>query len=126
MIDIHEYAAKQSENQAEILIFLHDVICTYPGVHTKIAYRIPFFYRKSWLCYTNPTKDGGVELSFTRGNELLDIDNILDCKGRKQIKGITYFKLSDINEEQLFTILEEAVELDETVKYNVRKVKKNH
>ena len=49
---------------------LHNLITSYPEVVYKIRYRIPFYYRKSWICYVNPIKNGGIELAFVRANEL--------------------------------------------------------
>jgi hypothetical protein len=28
----------------------------------KIRFKIPFYYRKSWVCYLNSTKQGNIDL----------------------------------------------------------------
>ena len=120
MIDIHSFASEQSETQSEIIIYLHELISSYPGISTKTNYGLPFYYRKSWICYINPVKSGGVELAFTRGSELDDADRILEARGRKQIKGIVFCEITDIDEPTVLSIFEEALHLDETTAYNVR------
>ncbi len=110
--------------QRAILEYLHERISSLPEVTAKIRYKIPFYYRKSWFCYLNPTKDGGVELAFTRGNELSNEQGLLASKGRKQVYGVTFYSLKDIPEDTLFEVLTEALVLDETVKYASKRKKK--
>ena len=111
-------------DQSEVLQYLHDFLLTFPDVTSKIRYRIPFFYRKSWICYLNPTKKGKVELAFTRGNELSNANGLLDAKGRSQVMGVEYSKVDEINEEALVEIIQEALMLDDTVPYASKRKKK--
>ena len=113
---------KEGEQQA-ILDLLHNLLIGFPEMEDKIRYKIPFYYRRSWICYLNPLKDGGVELAFTRANELSNESGILDFKNRKQIAGITINRVEDIPMEEISAVIMEALLLDETVPYNVRKKK---
>ncbi len=51
----------------EVMLQLHDFILSHPEMYSKISYGIPFYYRKSWICYLNPRKNKSVELAFIRG-----------------------------------------------------------
>jgi len=75
------------------------------------------------MCYLNPTKDNGVELCFTRGNELSNTQRILQSKGRKQVSGITYYEIKQIEESPILEILYEALLLDDEVPYKIKKKK---
>lgn len=103
--------------QQQILLHLHELISSYPNVAPKIKYKIPFYYANSWVCYLNPVKPNGVELAFTRGNELSNAQGLLDFKGRKQIAGMSFFAVKDISNEVVHEMLQEAFLLDETVPY---------
>lgn len=96
---------------------------SYPNLRDKISFKIPFFYGKTWICYTNILKKGGVELAFVRGNELSNAQGVLDFKKRKQVGGITYHSSNEIDYEILAEILNEAIDLDTHVPYRVKKKK---
>lgn len=83
----------------------------------KLKYKIPFYYRKSWICYTNPLKNNAVELAFVRGNELSDTHYILKANKRKQIRGVVIAKLKNAPFAEIKHVLQEAVFLDETISY---------
>ena len=121
MDDCLEYIYGREGDQQEIMLYLHQIITSYPEVSGKMRYNIPFYYRKSWICYLNPTKDGSVELAFTRANELSNEQGLLDFKGRAQVAGITFAKANEIQEDALHEILQEALLLDEAVKYAAKR-----
>ena len=121
MNDIEAYLSDLASPQQEMMDYLHQLITSYPEVTAKIRYKIPFYYRRSWICYLNPTKDGGVELAFTRGNELSNEQGLLDARGRKQVSGVVFYQLRDIPEAVLHEVLQEAFLLDEEVPYSVRR-----
>lgn len=112
-----DYIYQLEGDQQEMMLHLHELLTSYPEVHGKIRYKIPFYYRKSWICYLNPLKDGGVELAFTRANELSNEQGLLDFKERKQVAGITFTKVGDIQDDVLHEIFQEALLLDEEVNY---------
>lgn len=120
---VQDYIYEQEEPQQQLLQFLHEVLMGYMQFTCKIRYRIPFYYLKSWICYLNPTKTGGVELAFVRGNELNNENGALQFKDRKQIGGITYHNIQEIDTAVIFEILQEAILLDETIPYSNRKKK---
>lgn len=123
MTDVDAYITAIEGPQKRLLRVLHDLILTQFDLQAKIRYRIPFYYNKSWICYLNPIKKDGVELCFIRANELSNENGALDFKDRKQVAGISYFALEDIDETVLKPIIQEALLLDETVKYASKRKK---
>ena len=111
--------------QGEVLQYLYDMLMSFPEMETKIRYRVPFFYRKSWICYLNPKKDGCIELCFLRANEMSNEQGLLDFKERTQVAGVTYGSVKEINDELLWEVVQEAILLDETVKYKSKRKPNN-
>jgi len=118
---IEDFIYSQSENQQQILLLLNDFLMDFPEIIPKIRYKIPFYYRKTWICYLNPLKKDGIELAFLRGNELSNAQGVLSYYGRKQVMGIRYFHPDEINIEVIQDVLLEALELDESVPYTLKK-----
>lgn len=116
-MNVEIYIDELEGEQKLIATALHDLIMTFPEITHKIRYKIPFYYRKSWICYINPIKKDGIEFCFLRANELSNKSGILDFKKRKQVAGISYYNHKKINVESLMNVLNEALLLDETVKY---------
>jgi hypothetical protein len=96
-----------------------------PDVTCKIRFKIPFYYRKSWICYLNPVKGNGVEFVFLRGNELSNEQGLLEAKGRKQVSGVTFYEIKEIPQEVLQEVVMEALILDDEVKYKSKRSKKD-
>ena len=106
------------ENPAkEIAAFFHEMFIEEFHLEAKSRYSIPFYYRKSWICYLNPNKQAGLELVFTRGNELSNVQGLLDPKGRKQVSGIDCYDMKKIPFDGIREILHEAIILDTEVPY---------
>ena len=113
----------EDANQQAIFQYLHDVLISYPSIETKIRYKVPFYFCKNWICYLNPKKESSVELVFLRANEFSHTTPFLDFKDRKQVAGIIYHALSDINEEILHQVLEEALMIDDMIPYASKRKK---
>ncbi len=124
MNSIQDFIDNLQGTQKEIIQYLNDLLLSIPDVEGKIRYKIPFYYRKSWVCYLNPIKKNKVELAFIRGNELSNEYNFLDNKGRKQVYGIEFSTINEVDEEMLYAIIMEALVLDETIPYTSKKKKK--
>jgi hypothetical protein len=118
---VEHFIASQEPQQQEMLYFLHAFMTQFPGVTAKLRYKIPFYYRHSWLCYLNPKKGGAVELAFIRGNLLSNAQGLLQAHDRKMVRGITFSSLSDIPEGVLNEIFQEALLLDEELAADRRK-----
>lgn len=122
-MDVEKYISLQSANIRKIMEFFHEFLMAIPDVDARISYKIPFYYRKSWLCYLNPSKNDEVEFAFPRGNELSNSQGLLESKGRKQVRGITFSKVEDISIETINELMQEAIILDEYVKYSSKRTK---
>lgn len=110
------YIESRPENQAIIMQTLYDYFTSFPNVQPKVRYRIPFYYQKSWVTYTNPLKNGGVELVFLRGIELSMQEELL-AKDRKMVRGIEYASVEAIDFNYLEMVWLEALDLDLHVKF---------
>lgn len=107
------YITELPDNQRLIMQYLHGLLMSFPQVTTKIRYKIPFYDRKSWVCYLNPVKNNGVELCFLKGSELSNEQGILEPTDRKMVRGIKYYKPEAINVKLLREVINEAIILDE-------------
>jgi hypothetical protein len=102
-----------NEEQMPVALALHHFLSDLPGIELKERYKIPFYYRRSWVCYLNPIKKGGVEIVFIYGNKLSNGAGLLSGEGRKQVMGVIYRNLAAIEEESLRETIHEALLLDE-------------
>ncbi|MFP4506903.1 MAG: DUF1801 domain-containing protein [Cyclobacteriaceae bacterium] len=117
MEDIASFILEKKGQTKALLQYFHRLLSEQPGLTARIRYKIPFYYRKSWVCYLNPVKKGGIELAFLRGNELSNAQGLLNFRGRKQVAGIIFYKLNEIPEEAVMEIIQEALLPDEEVAY---------
>jgi len=124
MSDVLDFIDDKQSNQKEILEFLNEWLLSYPEIENKIRYKIPFYFRQSWICYLNPIKEDGIEVVFLRGNELSNDQNLLDFKNRKQVAGLSIYDVKAIPTELLGEVLEEALLLDETIPYAAKRKSK--
>ena len=112
---VSQFISQQTEPNRGIMTVLRSWVLDL-GRHTeeKISNKIPSFSFFGPLCYLNPTDDG-VELGFTKGYELSDDDRILESKGRKMVKSITFYSLTSLEEQEetVRHILNEAAILNE-------------
>jgi len=120
---VEDFIYRHEGQQRELLLQLHQVLTEELNLSPKIRYKIPFYYNRSWICYLNPTKQDTVELAFTRGNELSNAQGLLDSKGRTQVSSVEITSLSDIQNEALHEVWQEAILLDETVPYASKRKK---
>jgi len=120
-VQINEYINRLTSKQAGIVQCLHDLIMETPAIEIKKRWNLPFYYRKSWICYFNLLKDGKVEWAFVRGNELSNESGWLETRGRKQIYSVSFESINEIDLRIAQINFQEAVLLDEHVPYSVRK-----
>ena len=72
----------------------------------------------------NPLKDGGVDFTFLRGQELSNAQGLLENRDRKQVSSLQFQEIEEIPLEALYEILQEAILLDETVPYKLKRKRK--
>ena len=110
------FLERVSDSQEEMVMFLHEQFLQFPGVSSKIRFKIPFYYYNSWVCYLNPVKPNKIELVFIHGNELSNEQGLLDPRGRKMVAGIMLENLRTIPLDSIMEIFSEAIMLDEEKK----------
>ena len=107
------YIYDQTENRTMVMLVLHELLSSIPGITCRISYNIPFYYRNKGICYLNPVKKDGVELAFIHGLQLSNSQGLLQHKGRKQIAGVTFHFIEEVPFHQLTGIIQEAILLDD-------------
>ena len=114
---VEDFISGFEGDQMRIMNFFHDLLTEEFNLVPRLQYNLPFYYRKSWICYLFPTKKGTIELAFTRGNELSNSQGILKTTGRKLVSSIGFKNLEDIPVDLIKEVINEAVILDETIPY---------
>ena len=114
-MNVSQFISQQPEPNRGMMTVLRSWVLDI-GRHTeeKISNKIPAFSFFGPMCYLNPTVDG-VELGFTKGYELSDDDKILESKGRKMVRSITFYSLTSLEEQEetIRHLLNEAAILNE-------------
>jgi len=123
MTEVDDFIFNFDGSQRDIMLYIHKLLSVELNLTDKIRFKIPFYYRKSWICYLNPTKNNSIEFAFVRGNELSNSQGILDSKGRKQVFSVELTELSKIPVKELTEIIQEAILLDETIPYASKRTK---
>lgn len=113
MKDILDMNLPVSDNQMEIILRLHRLFTDIPGIECKKRFKIPFYYRHSWVAYLNPIKKDGIELCFLKGLEMSNHDGRLQSKDRKMVAGISIYSFEEIDEDSVLDHFHEALILDE-------------
>ncbi len=114
-LNVAEYIAHQPLEAQIILEGLrHYILNAAPYMEEKLSYGVPFFYSKGALCYLAMEK-GKPYVGFMRGLELSDEVGLLETKGRKQVKSITFESVEawEYKKAHLPTILQEALLVNE-------------
>ena len=124
MSEVEDFIYQFEGNQRELMLYFHRLLTMDLNLIDKIRFKIPFYYRKSWICYLNPSKDGKTEFALVRGNELSNVQGLLESKGRKQVYSIEFEKVSDIPKQKINEIIQEAILLDETKLYQPKRQSK--
>lgn len=106
-----EYILNQPEPFKSILLHLQILIETnFSEVDLQFKWKIPFYYlNEKPFCYLNPSKKKGyVDVAFWVSAHLTKYNEHLISENRKVVKSLRYFKIEDINEEILLSVLKEA------------------
>lgn len=112
MTPVDEYIERLDNAHHQHLIYhLHHLFMTFPGVTTKLRFKIPFYDFKKWICYINPIKKNGVEVCFLKGLKLTERPELVAGK-RTMVKGISVFEINEATLALIAEVFEEALELD--------------
>jgi len=121
MNPVESYIFEQNENERSILTFFHDLFINTYSLTGAIKWKVPTYFGKTWVFYLNPDKKGGIHLCFMRGRELSNESGILESKGRKMVLSYHIKNIEEIPYRALIESIEEAVRLDKTVPFKVKK-----
>jgi uncharacterized protein YdeI (YjbR/CyaY-like superfamily) len=112
---VSHFISEKEEPAREIMTILRSWVMDL-GTHVqeKISNKIPYFYFYGQLCYLSPAVDG-VDFGFVKGYELSNDDGLLESKGRKHVRSITFHSVAEVeeNEEKIRHVLNEAAILNE-------------
>ncbi len=120
MDSVADYIADLTGRQKDLMEHLHKMLTIEFDLEPKLRYGIPFYYKKSWICYLNPLKEDKLELAFLRGSELSNEQGLLDARNRKMVKGIELSNIKTIPVRPLKEIIHEAILVDETIPYGIK------
>lgn len=123
MTQVDDFIHSFEGEQRKTLNYLHQLLANELELTPKIRFKIPFYYRRSWICYLNPTKKKTVDFCFLRGNELSNEQGLLSSKGRKQVMSVEIAALDDLPKDPIREVIHEALLLDDTVPYTLKKKK---
>lgn len=112
---VEEYMQAREEDICELMFCIHRHLLAIDGVSTKLSFKIPFYYKNSWICYLNPVKNGGIELCFLHGNKMENPNGLLEMRGRKQVAGIYLHPTEDIPDAVFEVLIPEALRVDELI-----------
>lgn len=99
----------------------HLILKAAPNIEEKFVYKVPFYYYHSRICYLNAFPKG-LYIGFVRGQELSNSQGLLDSTDRKEVSLIRFQSASEIPEDALQEIIQEALMLDE-IQWEARKLK---
>lgn len=125
MQEIEDFIYQYEGHQRNVMLHFHQLLYNKLGLSPKIRFKIPFYYKYSWICYLNPTKNDTIEFAFVRGIELSNHQILLDSKGRKQVYSIEFKKITDIPHHLINELIQEAILLDESKPYESKRRAKN-
>ncbi len=117
---VDDFILRQKGSQQEILAHFHDVFINELGLQAKLAYGIPFYYKRKRIFYMNPKKNGTVDLAFVRGIEMSNANDLMELKDRKHIMTIEIQDIKSMPYQGIMENIQEAIFLDETSLTNIR------
>jgi len=121
MTEVENLIYQFDDHQREIMLHFHDLLISEYNLTSKVTFKSPCYYGKSWICYLKPIKENKVELAFFRGNELSNSQGLLKKNGRKQLLSVVLDNIENIPHKTLNETFHEAIILDETKPYESKR-----
>jgi len=121
---VEDYIYQLEGQQREIMLFFHELLTIDYGLQAKIRYKIPFYFGNSWIVYLNNTKNNKVDFAIVRGKEISNSAGLLESRDRKMIRSVEFASVKEIPQDLVREIIEEAIFLDQTVTYSIKKTRK--
>lgn len=113
---VDDFILSQTPRIAELLESVRThLLAAHPAMVAKIRYRIPFFDYRGMLFYLNPAKDH-IVLGIVNGHLLADEEGILKAENRKMIRHLHIHHPNDPWNQQIRTMIQQAILMRETEK----------
>ncbi len=119
MKNVEDFIANLPGNERHLTEILREIILdTLPGVREKLSYGVPYFYRKSRICFLWPASAPmggdyeGVMLGFCKAHLLSNEQGLLDMGVRKEVGAAIFNHVKQIDEEVIREVLLEAAMVD--------------
>lgn len=121
LLEFWEYLPEQERLITDVLrqIILQNLPA---GCKEKLAYNVPFYYGKKRICFVWPASipwggfKSGVMLGFCYGYKLPDKNKYLSKGSNKQVFYKIFKDLTEIEEQEIVSLLKEALSYDEKLK----------
>jgi hypothetical protein len=117
-----EFQFQITDQELEIVEKLKDLILyNIPDCKEKISFNVPFYSRFRSICFIWPASIlwgekqtyKGVRLGFSYGCYFWDDHNFLDKKNRKQMASHDFNSISEIKENVILDLLQQAIAVDD-------------
>jgi hypothetical protein len=115
-LSVEEFIISQSHEYIGLLKAIDKVVAVaHTEMKSRISFNTPFYYCFDLLAYFGKINKKGVDFAFAKGILIEDESGILESKGRKLVKSITFKNIDDfIAKEELFLeILQKAIMINE-------------
>jgi hypothetical protein len=116
---VEELIHRLPVNEKRLTMALRDCILqTAPMLQEKLSYGVPFYYRRSRVCFIWPASvpNGGLKegilLGFCKGYLMANEEGELQAEGRKEVLTVNYLSLSQINWQLVRQWIQEALIID--------------
>lgn len=134
MQSVEDFIASLTGTEKLLVRRLRSLILeTEPRLQEKLSYGVPYFFHRRRICFLWPSScipcsesrpvpvHGEVTLGLCYGNLLSNAQGLLLKEDRKQVYVIKFSALSQVDEQAVREIIQEAVLLDEEFKKNTKK-----
>lgn len=102
---VEVYAERLDDEEVAILRacanIIHQLV---PEAELRYSFKVPFYHYYGMFCYLNKA-NGGIEVCFCRGKDLLMAYPQLELKKRKMIAGVTITTLKEIRTKELSQLI---------------------
>ncbi len=123
--NVIDFLESLPEDEIKIVEILRELVLeSIPNCKEKLAYNVPFYYRNSRIVFIWPASvpwgsvEKGVAFGFCKGTQLFD----LDTTDKKTVGRKLFTSVRDINQDEIRSLLYEAVLLDERDHENKKRV----
>jgi hypothetical protein len=114
MNEVEAFILEKSTKQRELMTYFHFILTEDYHLSPKLKFNIPFYYGRSWVLYLSPKKDEKVEVVFIKGFLFSKNFELLEARGRKQVRGALFSEIEEVPERELREIIEEALKIDKS------------